>query len=166
MFAVYAHSGIHHWLLIRLAVYSHGSEGNPTVYPPGLETGPVWEGPPVAASTGGPFALATAVLAAGQVVAPFLRIRQERGESVAADDVRTAFWSLAVPDGGHAVQVGRDLDAAAIVRTAAGLPPDRLRQVGHALLHSLRETFEVTRGGRGFEGGVTGTLERFDVSLH
>src|SRR5450631_2739053 len=114
-------------------MYSRGSEGNPGGLParPGDRAGR--EGPPVAASTGGP---ARFPLRLGQVVAPFLHIRQERGEGVTADDMRAALGSLAVADGGHAVQVGRDLNAASVVRTAAGLPPDRLRQVGHA--YSIR----------------------------
>src|SRR5215470_18242233 len=70
------------------------------------------------------------------VVTAILYVRQEGGESVPADDVRAALGPLAVPDGGHAVQVGRDLDTAPVVGTAAGLPPDRLRQVGHA--YSIR----------------------------
>ena len=65
-----------------------------------------------------------------QVVAAVLDVGQERGESVPVDDVRAALGPLAVPDGGHAVQVGCDLDTAPVVGTAAGLPPDRLRQVG------------------------------------
>src|SRR4051794_22303632 len=114
------------WLAINSAcrVKSRVSAGNPGGRPPGPETGryekaPQWLHPPGGLSL-------SAVLAfrgLGQVVAAFLDVRQECGEDVAADDVRAALGPLAVPDGGHAVQVGRDLDAASVVRTAAGLPP-------------------------------------------
>src|SRR5579859_4799956 len=62
-----------------------------------------------------------------QVVTPPLQVGEERGERLAAHHVRAAFGPLAVPDGGYAVKVGGDLDAAAVVCTEAGLAPDGSR---------------------------------------
>ena len=50
-----------------------------------------------------------------QVVTALLHVRQELGESIPADDMSAAFWPLAIPHGGYAVQVGRDFYAAPVV---------------------------------------------------
>jgi hypothetical protein len=68
-----------------------------------------------------------------QVVAPPLHVGKELAERVPPDDVRTALGTLAVPDGGYLTEVGGDLDAASVVRTKAGLPPDSSRQISHLL---------------------------------
>src|SRR5450631_2550520 len=78
------------------------------------------------------------------VVTPLFDVRQEAGERVPADDVRAAFRALAVPDGGHAREVGRNLDTAAVVGTPAGLAPDGLRQISHCSLQSISKALEIS----------------------
>ena len=65
------------------------------------------------------------------VVAPPLHVYQKSGESGPVDDVGAPLWALAVANCGDAGQVGGNLNAAAIVRTERGLPPNSLRQVDH-----------------------------------
>src|SRR3954467_9420056 len=72
------------------------------------------------------------------VVASPLHVGQEAGKRGPADDVRSAFRMLAVPDGRDARNVGGDLNAAAVMNAKAGFSPDSLgeaylRLVGHYL---------------------------------
>ena len=100
---------------------------------PGLETGSCQNRRPLrAASLRGLLSFRYDLLSL-QVVAPPLHVGKELAERVPPDDVRTALGTLAVPDGGHLTEVGRDLHAASVMRTKAGLPPDSSRQISHLL---------------------------------
>ena len=71
------------------------------------------------------------------VVTPVLHVFQEPGERGPVDNMCSPLRALAVTDGGDAGQVCRDLNAAPVVRTQGGLPPDGLRQVGHCDRYSI-----------------------------
>src|SRR5579863_10726990 len=102
-----------------------------------LETGADIEGSPGLHPRGIPLRSATSLFSANSllidlvlnVVAPLLHIGQERREHVTLDDVCPPFGALAVTDGDDVGKIGCDLHAATVLRAAAGLPPDCLRQV-------------------------------------
>ena len=74
-----------------------------------------------------------------EVVTSLPRIREERGEGAAANHVSAVLGALAVADRDDAVEIDGYLHAAAVVLAPAGLPPERVRQVGHGLPHLLCE---------------------------
>jgi len=74
-----------------------------------------------------------------------LRVGEKGCELGPAHDVRATLGALAVADRYHPVEVGSHLHTSAVVLTSAGLPPYRVRQVCHGLLHLQSELSEVER---------------------
>src|SRR5690242_10379168 len=100
--------------------------------PPCVETGAAKEESP-GWRPGGFFAVAGVLVRFGhtKVVASRPCIREECGEGAAAHHVGARLGALAVAYRDHAVEVDGHLHTATVVLTPAGLPPDRVRQVGH-----------------------------------